>query len=653
MAQVLLTRRVASIVLASDAVLDFRRAKSLLPKTDGTYATVLKALRRASASSKLERQARERTWRGKLDKPVSNSTSEDGATVNAEQITAVPEPEEEQGSSFISAESWEGARPGYEFKLGEEGLGYYRSATGPAQARSRSGAATETATGGLGTKVESNSVRPPLKTRGAMAERGATLKKQLLEKMEAGASAGKVRSGDAFRAFNKSQSGFMTYKELQAGLVALKISHSEDSKDLRRLLDRIDLNRDGKVCKADFRNFLGLDDGSESDSDSDASSGGDKDAKQAGRGGLMEEDKRSWKEVAVSLVLPVYLPGMLFTAAGALAAPSLTLLAVELGGSKAAAGAALSLRALASLVMQVPAARCLASRGCRQTMLAGGAASALASMLTAGAASTRSFVLFQLSLLAAGFGAALWEVSRQAQMAAAIPLHVRGKAVALYGGVVRVAAVGGPAVGGLITHSAGQTSVFLLEAVALVVAAASSRFLPKKTAQSSSGRGDSTAGAAGGRRKNDKRSNKLSKPNPTLSETLREHLSRFLSAGVASALLSVVRASRTVALPMIGVEIGLTPLQIGTCLSAASAIEAPLFIPAGWAYDRFGRKPVIIPGTIAVAAAWAALATVSTQRGMWFAAAVCPNLHVCPSHKPWSVLDCFSCSSHAHCSCWV
>ena len=73
---------------------------------------------------------------------------------------------------------------------------------------------------------------------------------------------------------------------------------------------------------------------------------------------------------------------------------------------------------------------------------------------------------------------------------------------------------------------------------------------------------------------------------------------------------------------MIGSEIGLNPLQIGTCLSVASAIEAPLFIPAGWAYDRFGRKPVVVPGTATVAAAWAVLATVSTQRGMWIAAAV-------------------------------
>jgi MFS family permease len=465
-----------------------------------------------------------------------------------------------------------------------------------------------------------------------MAERGAALKKQLLEKMEVGSTEDKISSGDAFRAFNKSKSGFLSYKELQAGLTALKISHLEDSKDMRRLLDRIDLNRDGKVCKADFRNFLGRDDCSDSDTDSDSDgSNSGNDSEEPTARGRLDKGKQSWKQVAVALVLPVYFPGMLFTAAGALAAPSLTLLAVELSGSKAAAGAALSLRALASLVMQVPAARFLALRGCREAMLAGGAASALASILTAGASSMQSFVMFQLSLLASGFGAALWEVSRQQLMATAIPPHVRGKAVALFGGVVRVAAVGGPALGGLLTHSAGQTSVFLFQGIALGFAAVSSRFAPK-TSNHSSG-GDSNGGAMPRRQKSQKRSKKMSKRTPTLSDTLREHLSRFLTAGVASALLSIVRGSRAVALPMIGAEIGMTPLQIGTCLSAASAIEAPLFIPAGWAYDRFGRKPVIIPGTAIVAAAWAALSAVSTQRGMWFAASVCPAFPAC-----WSKL---------------
>lgn len=591
----------------------------MLPKTHGTYATVAKALRRASASSKLERQERERTWRGKLDQLGSVPVSEGHTATAVEQIEGAPESGQSQDSSFISTKSWEGEKPGFEFKLGEDGLGYYRTTVDTARAGSKSSAVMSKATARAGAKTGMKAVRPPLKTRGAMADRGAELKKQLLKKMEVGSTAGKVRSGNAFRAFNKSNSGFLSYKELQSGLAALKISHSEDSKDMRRLLDRIDLNRDGKVCKADFRNFLDLDDGTDSDPESDANSGEDDNVK-AGQATRMK-DTRSWKEVAVSLVLPVYLPAMLFTSAGALATPSLTLLAVELAGSKAAAGAALSLRALASLMMQVPAARFVASRGCRWTMFAGGTASAIASMLTAGASKTQSFLIFQLSVLISGFGAALWEVSRQAQMAAAIPRHVRGKAVALFGGVVRVAAVGGPAIGGILTQRTGQVPLFLLQAVALGLAAASSRFVPKRACRYGSS-GDDTTGDRAERAPKQQRRSKLLKQGPTLSETLREHLSRFLTAGVASALLSIVRGSRAVALPLIGAEIRLTPLQIGACLSVASAIEAPLFIPAGWAYDHFGRKPVIIPGTAIVAAAWAALATISTQRGMWFATAV-------------------------------
>lgn len=285
----------------ADALPDFRRAKSLLPKTHGTYATVLKALRRATASSKVERQERERTWRGKLDQTGSTAREGSSSISKMEPTDAAPEPEQEQEGSFISADSWEGEKVGFEFKLGEDGLGYYRTSV-----------PNSTASGHA--KAKANPVRPPLKTRGVMAERGATLKRQLLEKMDVGSTAGKVRSGDAFRAFNKSKSGSISYKELQAGLTALKISHSEDSKDMRRLLDRIDLNRDGKVCKADFRDFLGLDDGTDSDSDSDSSCSDDHLMESSG-GRAHTKDKRSWKKVAVSLVLPVYLPGMLFTAA--------------------------------------------------------------------------------------------------------------------------------------------------------------------------------------------------------------------------------------------------------------------------------------------------------------------------------------------------
>ena len=188
-----------------------------------------------------------------------------------------------------------------------------------------------------------------------------------------------------------------------------------------------------------------------------------------------------------------------------------------------------------------------------------------------------------------------FEVSRQAQMARVIPPHVRGKAVALYGGVVRVGAVGGPILGGLISQAAGQGAVFAVEAVALALAALSTVFVGSKAAQQAD---DSKQNPK------KKKKNVDIRPAPTMLQTLQEHSSRFLTAGVAASLLTLVRMSRAVAVPMIGAEIGLSTLQIGACMSVSSAIEAPLFIPVGWAYDRFGRKPVIIPGIAVVSAAW-------------------------------------------------
>ena len=70
-----------------------------------------------------------------------------------------------------------------------------------------------------------------------------------LEKMSGGSSDGEnlYSSGVAFRAFNKSKSGSLSHKELGAGLSQLKIKHKDDVTSLRRLLDRMDIDRDGKV----------------------------------------------------------------------------------------------------------------------------------------------------------------------------------------------------------------------------------------------------------------------------------------------------------------------------------------------------------------------------------------------------------------------
>ena len=127
---------------------------------------------------------------------------------------------------------------------------------------------------------------------------------------------------------------------------------------------------------------MGLDDMTDSESE-DEDDDDEEDGAGTKKSGGKKRDTRSWMEVAVTLVLPVYLPGFVYTAAGAIAAPTLTLLAVELGGGKAAAGAALSLRALATLMMQMPAAKILAMRGDRQTMFAGGAVAAVGALLIA------------------------------------------------------------------------------------------------------------------------------------------------------------------------------------------------------------------------------------------------------------------------------
>ena len=164
---------------AEDALPDFRRAKALSTKGDASYGTIVRALRRASVASKIEREERAQTWKGKLNTPIAPARDADtpeGSPAAVEgagaggsgQAEASPPP-----VPYIAAEGFAGAKPGYVFKSGDDGVGYYldgdKSAGGAEPGEVQAAAKKEAV----------KAVRPALKTSGVWAERGAKLKASL------------------------------------------------------------------------------------------------------------------------------------------------------------------------------------------------------------------------------------------------------------------------------------------------------------------------------------------------------------------------------------------------------------------------------------------------------------------------------------------
>ena len=61
---------------------------------------------------------------------------------------------------------------------------------------------------------------------------------------------------------------------------------------------------------------------------------------------------------------------------------------------------------------------------------------------------------------------------------------------------------------------------------------------------------------------------------------------------------------------------------VGATIALGASIEAPMFLPAGYGYDRLGRKAVAVPSLGLLAFGWSILSKVSSRRGMVVAAAL-------------------------------
>ena len=125
-------------------------------------------------------------------------------------------------------------------------------------------------------------------------------------------------------------------------------------------------------------------------------------------------------------------------------------------------GLAVGAKHLGTLACDVPAGVLVSRFGMWRTMLVGILLFAVAAVA---AANSPNFTLLFLARFAAGASFAFWMISRHAYIAGAVPIRHRGKALSLYGGMSRVAAIIGPIMGGLLAEYVSLRAPFYAQAV--------------------------------------------------------------------------------------------------------------------------------------------------------------------------------------------
>jgi len=263
-------------------------------------------------------------------------------------------------------------------------------------------------------------------------------------------------------------------------------------------------------------------------------------------------------------------------------APVLPLYAGSFGVSYGLIGLLLAGEALGTLAADLPSGLLLRRLGARRTALVGVACAALCTLACSWARSVPEALLYQAL---GGAGAACYHVALHAYLTGATTVNDRGRAIATYGGIMRIGGFAGPAVGGALASAGGLRLPFAVAGAGYVTALGLITVYLRPS--------DGRAGSA--------HSGLLH-----LAATVRGRYRTVATAGVAQIMGQTIRAGRAIVIPLYAADVlGLDVSAIGIIVSLSSAVDMSLFYPAGLLMDRLGRKFAIVPSFIVQAAGMA------------------------------------------------
>ena len=275
-------------------------------------------------------------------------------------------------------------------------------------------------------------------------------------------------------------------------------------------------------------------------------------------------------------ILPVYLPTFLISLAGGILIPVLPLYLREFEVGYGLVGLVLSGQAIGMLIMDIPSGMVMRRLGQRRAMIAGLSLVALSTLALFWARSVPEALLYRIF---SGMGFSVFGVSRHAYIAENAVIGVRGRAVALFGGINRIGRFSGPAIGGMIGSALSLRAPFLITGLLMLIALLLVIMMVPRT-QATQVREQGS----------------LKSYVQQLWSTANDQYRILTTVGAGQLFAQMVRTGRDVLIPLYGADVlGLDVAQIGWISTIASAIDMTLFYPVGMVMDRWGRKYAIVP----------------------------------------------------------
>ncbi len=269
-----------------------------------------------------------------------------------------------------------------------------------------------------------------------------------------------------------------------------------------------------------------------------------------------------------SLILSVYVPTALFSIGEGAILPILPAAAESIGASLPVAGLIAGLLMVGVLMADLPAGVLVARIGERRAMIY----SALFSALGISASVIAPNLLFLgVGVFLVGFGHAVFGLARQVYIAQHIPYSHRARALSIIGGTFRVGAFFGPLLAALLISSFGISSVFIASMMLWTIAATVVFFTDEE-----------------------EKLHAASSLSRTFKIAYRER-EKLLTVGMISMIVAVMRASRTIGLPLLAIAIGMPAETAALYIGIGGAVELSLFYVSGQVMDKFGRRWAAFP----------------------------------------------------------
>ncbi|MGH1501975.1 MAG: MFS transporter [Acidimicrobiales bacterium] len=272
------------------------------------------------------------------------------------------------------------------------------------------------------------------------------------------------------------------------------------------------------------------------------------------------------------LVLPVYLPVLAVNAGVSMLVPILPLYLESLSLDYSAIGYVLAAAGLGSALSQLPVGEMLRRRSETETMV-------ISVLVLAGSVALLGATGAALALVGLqfvwGVGSVGWLLSRQSFLTRTVDPVLRGRAMSLFGGTIRLAYLIGPLLGGWTADRFGFSTAFWATAVVTAAGLVPLLFWRPIAGEVRTNAETIEAAAAEG--------------------SLRGHRTALAVAGAGQLCVMLARQGRFVVLPLIGAAFGLDPGEVGVLVAVGSFADLVLFPVSGVLMDRFGRLFAIVP----------------------------------------------------------